>query len=261
MGTYQDNSPCFLGPIRHNMVGVTPWPRDQMTCTIRRDESLTVRGYAKLAVFLAGTVGLGIELAAERLLAPAFGTTTDLWSIIIGLTFAALSLGYSLGGRLIDRRPDHRVPAACLLISGVWALFVAFAGPPIVAAIQELTFDFGGVPLGTFLSVLILITVPPFVIGAVTPASIRLVVPQVGQAGSSAGTIFALNTIGSLIGTFVPVIVLIPRIGVRNTFLTMAVLGLIAGGIGFTNVVRGEPAAEETYDAAVARQQNAARSS
>ena len=210
---------------------------------------MTVRGYARLAVFLAGTIGLGIELAAERLLAPAFGTTTDLWSIIIGMTFAALSLGYSIGGRLIDQRPDHRIPAACLLIAGVWAVLVAFAGPPVVDAIQEFTFNFGGVPLGTFLSVLVLVTLPPLLLGVVTPASIRLVVPQVGQAGSSAGTIFALSTIGALVGTFIPVIVLIPRIGVRNTFLTMAALGIMAGGMGFTNLIRIEPATRETRDA------------
>lgn len=195
-----------------------------------------------LAVFCAGFVGLGIELAAERLLAPAFGTTTELWSIIIGMTFAALSLGYSVGGRLIDQRPNHRFPALCVLTAGVWSVVVAFAGPPIIQAIQEFTFDFGGVPLGTFLSVLILITLPPFLLGMVTPSAIRLVVPQVGQAGRSAGTIFALSTVGSLIGTFMPVIVLIPRIGVRNTFLVVAAVGVIAGGIGFTSLVRGAPA-------------------
>ena len=195
-----------------------------------------------LAVFCAGFVGLGIELAAERLLAPAFGTTTELWSIIIGMTFAALSVGYSVGGRIIDQRPDHRLPALYVLTSGFWSVVVAFAGPPIIRAIQDFTFDFGGVPLGTFLSVLILITLPPFLLGMVTPSAIRLVVPQVGQAGRSAGTIFALSTVGSLIGTFMPVIVLIPRIGVRNTFLAVAAVGIVAGGLGLTGLVRGRPA-------------------
>lgn len=217
----------------------------------QEDRFLTVRAYAMLAVFCAGIVGLGVELAAERLLAPAFGTTTDLWSIIIGMTFAALSLGYSIGGRIIDRRPDHRFPAACVLLSGVWAILVAFAGPPIVRAIQEFTFNFGGVPLGIFLSVLVLITLPPLVLGMVTPASIRLVVPQVGQAGRSAGTIFALSTIGSLIGTFIPVIVLIPRIGVRDTFLAMAAVGIVAGGLGFTGLVRGKAAGVVNEEPAV----------
>ena len=74
---------------------------------------MSIQSYAKLAVFMGGVVGLGVELGAERLLAPAFGTTLDLWSIIIGLTFTALSAGYEIGGRLIDRleRRDfvHRV--------------------------------------------------------------------------------------------------------------------------------------------------------
>jgi predicted membrane-bound spermidine synthase len=199
---------------------------------------VSTQGYAKLAVFMGGVVGLGIELAAERLLAPAFGTTLDLWSIIIGLTFTALSAGYELGGRIIDRRPTHRVLSVCLLIAGGWSLLISLLGRTIVDAIQELTFDFGGLRLGIFLSVLLLITVPPFVIGIITPASIRLVVPRVGAAGSSAGTIYALGTIGSLLGTFLPVIVLIPRIGVRYTFLSMAIVGLASGALGLTSLVR-----------------------
>lgn len=199
---------------------------------------MSIQSYAKLAVFMGGVVGLGVELAAERLLAPAFGTTLDLWSIIIGLTFTALSAGYEIGGRLIDRRPTHRLLSVCLLIAGAWALLIALLGRTIVDAIQEFTFDFGGLRLDIFLSVLLLITVPPFVIGIITPASIRLVVPRVGAAGTSAGTIYALGTVGSLLGTFLPVIILIPRIGVRYTFITMAVVGLGTAAIGFTSLVR-----------------------
>lgn len=222
---------------------------------------MKVRSYAMLAAFFGGAIGLGIELSAERLLAPAFGTTSELWSIIIGVNFAALSAGYSAGGRVIDRNPTHRIPATCVLAAGLWAIFVAFAGPPIVNAIQEATFDFGGVPLGTLLSSLALIALPPFLLGMVTPSAIRLVVPQVGQAGSSAGKIFAISTIGSLVGTFIPVIVLLPRIGVRNTFLTMAAFGLVVGGVGLTNLVRGEPAAEEVHDTALERQHETATTS
>jgi predicted membrane-bound spermidine synthase len=184
---------------------------------------VSIQGYAKLAVFMGGVVGLGVELAAERLLAPAFGTTLDLWSIIIGLTFTALSLGYEVGGRVIDRRPTHRVISVCLLVAGAWALLISLLGRTIVDAIQEFTFDFGGLR---------------FVIGMITPSAIRLVVPRVGAAGSSAGTIYALGTIGSLLGTFLPVIVLIPRIGVRYTFLSMAIVGLATGALGVTSLVR-----------------------
>ncbi|HMM43865.1 MAG TPA: fused MFS/spermidine synthase [Thermomicrobiales bacterium] len=205
---------------------------------------MSIRAYARLGVVLAGVVGLGVELAAERLLAPAFGTTNDLWSIVIGLTFAFLSLGYSVGGRLIDRHPTHRIIAVCLLATGVWTVLLAFGGRAVVDQIQAWTFDTGGLRAGLFLSVLLLITVPPFLLGIITPSAIRLVVPRVGQAGSSAGTIYALGTIGSLVGTFIPVIVLMPRIGVRLTFLSMAAVALLGGAIGLTRVVRGRPQPE-----------------
>ena len=140
--------------------------------------------------------------------------------------------------RIIDRNPTPKVIGVCLLIAGVWAGFIALAGRAIVDQIQEWTFDFGGLRLGIFLSTLVLITLPPLVIGVITPAAIRLTVPRVGHAGTSAGTIYALGTLGSLLGTFVPVIVLIPRIGVRNTFLTMAVLGIASGALGLTGAVQ-----------------------
>lgn len=190
---------------------------------------LNIRSYAKIAAFLAGTVGLGVELGAERLLAPAFGTTLDLWSIIIALTFAALSLGYELGGRYIDRNPSARFVSLCLLGAGLYTVgVVALLGRSIAFQIQEWTFDFGGVTLGIFLSVLILITIQPFLLGMVTPAAIRLTIPSAGESGSSAGTIFALTTIGALVGTFVPVLLLMPFIGVRLTFVTVGLVGVLA---------------------------------
>ncbi|HLT20448.1 MAG TPA: fused MFS/spermidine synthase [Thermomicrobiales bacterium] len=204
---------------------------------------MSVIRYAKFAAFMGGVVGLGIELAAERLLAPAFGTTLDLWSLIIGLTFAALSLGYALGGRYIDRNPSPRFLGLCLFGAGVWSLGIAAFGRSIAFKIQEWTFDFGGVTLGIFLAVLALITVPPFLLGMVTPAAIRLTVPAVGTAGSSAGTIFGLSTIGSLIGNFVPVLLLIPLLGVQVTFILVGLVGILAAVPGLTGMAGGlEPA-------------------
>ena len=199
---------------------------------------MNVRTYAKFAAFMAGMVGLGIELAAERLLAPAFGTTLDLWSLIIGMTFAALSLGYELGGRYIDRNPSARFVSLCLAGAGLWAFGIAIAGRSIAFQIQEWTFDFGGVTFGIFLAVLTLITIPPFLLGMITPAAIRLTVPEVGASGSSAGTIFALSTIGALIGTFVPVLLLIPFIGVQLTFITVGAVGIVAALPGLLGILR-----------------------
>lgn len=199
---------------------------------------MSIPVYARIAAFMAGFVGLGVELAAERLMAPAFGTTLDLWSVIIAMTFAALSLGYELGGRYIDRRPDHRIVSVCLITAGIWAIGIGFLGRSIAFWVQGWTFDFGGVTLGIFITTLMLITVPPFILGIVTPAAIRLTVPRVGQAGSSAGTIFGLSTVGSLTGTFVPVLLMMPFVGVQMTFFIVGSVGIVAGAVGLTALVR-----------------------
>jgi predicted membrane-bound spermidine synthase len=213
---------------------------------------MTVRAYAKLCVIFAGVVGLGIELAAERLMAPAFGTTLDLWSTIIGLTFTFLSLGYAVGGRLIDRAPTHRLMSLCLLVAGAWSFVIALVGRWVTFQVQDLTFDNGGVRAGVFLTTLLLFSVPPFVLGIITPAAVRLVVTGVGAAGSSTGTVYALGTLGSIAGTFLPVIVLIPRIGVRNTFILMGIIAVVVGGIGLTRwVAAPQASASESVAAAV----------
>ncbi len=199
---------------------------------------MNVRTYAKVAAFTAGAVGLGIELAAERLLAPAFGTTLDLWSLIIGLTFAALSLGYEIGGRYIDRHPSVRIISFCLLGASLWSIGVALVGRTIAFQIQEWTFDFGGVTFGILLAVLTLITVPPFLIGIITPSAIRLTIPEVGATGSSAGTIFGLSTVGALLGTFIPVLLLIPFIGVQLTFIVVGLVGALVALPGLTSMIK-----------------------
>ena len=216
---------------------------------------MTARGYAKLAVFVAGVVGLGVELAAERLLAPAFGTTLDLWSIVIGVTFTFLSIGYALGGRLIDHLPSHRICALCLLAGGFWTGLIALLGRSVVWHVQGWTFEHGGVRAGVLIATLALFSVPPLALSIVTPAAIRLITPAIGAAGASAGTIYALGTLGALLGTFAPVSLLNPKIGVRLTFVSLAALGLLAGGVGLTRLVRpvaGTAGATQPADADVA---------
>src|SRR5690625_6197552 len=60
----------------------------------------------EILVFVVGAASLGGEIAATRLLAPWFGESTIVWANTIATVLVALSVGYAVGGRIADRRPD-----------------------------------------------------------------------------------------------------------------------------------------------------------
>jgi spermidine synthase len=176
-----------------------------------------------LLVFVVGTGSLGAEIAAVRLLAPYFGASTIVWANTIGVVLVALSIGYWLGGRLADRHPHMR--GLCLLALAAAALLalVPFAADPLLdVAVEALDEISAGAFIGSLLAVLVLVAVPVLLLGAVSPYAIRLAVSKVEEAGTVAGRLYALSTAGSLAGTLVSALLLIPLVGTRRTFLIFA---------------------------------------
>src|SRR5918996_338833 len=176
-----------------------------------------------LLVFVVGTGSLGAEIAAVRLLAPYFGASTIVWANTIGVVLVALSIGYWLGGRLADRHPHMR--GLCLLAlaaAGLLALVPFAADPLLDVAVEALDEISAGAFLGSLFAVLVLMAVPVLLLGAASPYAIRLAVSKVEEAGTVAGRLYALSTAGSLLGTLVSALVLIPLVGTRRTFLIFA---------------------------------------
>lgn len=176
-------------------------------------------------VFGAGIGALATEITASRLLAPYFGSSTIVWANLIGIVLGALALGYWLGGRLADRRPEPRLLGLVVLVAGVLVAVVPFAAKPFL----ELTVDgldtaSAGAVVGSFLAVLLLCAPPVVLLGMVSPFAIRLAVSSIATAGAVAGRLYALSTAGSLVGVFLPALVLIPAVGTQRTFLIIAVL-------------------------------------
>jgi spermidine synthase len=176
-----------------------------------------------LLVFVVGTGSLGAEIAAVRLLAPYFGASTIVWANTIGIVLVALSVGYWLGGRIADRHPNMR--ALCLLALTAAALLAAVpfvAGPLLDLGVKALDDVSAGAFFGSLLAVLVLVAVPVLLLGMVSPWALRLAVRDVEGAGEVAGRLYALSTAGSLVGTLLSALVLIPLIGTRRTFLVFA---------------------------------------
>lgn len=183
-------------------------------------------------VFLAGAGSMAVEMTASRLLAPFYGSSTIVWANIIGLVLASLSLGYWLGGKIADRRPDPRVLGFIVLTAAVIVAVVPFAARPLLRlSVQALDTVSAGAIIGSLLGSIALFVPPVVLLGMVTPFAIRLLVPKVEDAGRTAGRVFALSTVGSLLGTSLPAILFIPLVGTQRTLLGAAALVGLAAAI------------------------------
>jgi spermidine synthase len=188
-----------------------------------------------ILVFVGGIVSLGLEVSGPRLMAPYFGTTNIIWATQIGFTLVGLSIGYFIGGRVADRHPDARLLCTLTTVAALAAGLIPFISRPIlswsVAGFNQVfSGDNAGVGLfaASLIVILLLFTIPTVLLGMVSPFAVRLSVRQVGTTGESAGSLYALSTIGSIIGAFLPVLVLMPAWGVRATIVVLALALLLA---------------------------------
>jgi spermidine synthase len=186
-----------------------------------------------LAVFVSGMTALAVELAASRLLGNVFGTSNLVWANIIGLILVYLTAGYFLGGWWADRNPSptvfYRIMAWAALTT---ALVPAISHPVLLAAATAVEKLNAAVVIGSFGAVLVLFSVPVTLMGCVSPFAIRLAIRDVQAAGNVSGRLYAVSTLGSIVGTFVPVLWLIPTIGTARTFFVFAALLLLVALVG-----------------------------
>ncbi len=193
-------------------------------------------------VFVVGTGSLGAEIAVARLMAPFFGASTIVWANTIGVVLVALSLGYWLGGRLADRNPSLQGLCKIVLLAAVLLAAVPFIARPFFdISVEALDSISAGAFVGSLFAVLALVAIPVLLLGAASPYALRLAVPDVEHAGRIAGRLYAISTAGSLTGTMLSSLLLIPVVGTQRTFLAFAlVIGVTAvAGLG----IRFAPAA------------------
>ena len=192
-----------------------------------------MKRYLLFTVFVSGMTTLAAELAAGRLIGNVFGTSNLVWASIIGLILIYLTLGYFLGGKWADKNPT---PGAMYRILA-WGAFTIglvpyIAGPVLRSAATAFEALSVGIMAGSFIAVLILFSVPITLLGAISPFAIRLSVDDTSKAGQVSGQIYAISTLGSFIGTFLPTLVTIPTIGTKLTFFVFGMFLLIVALVG-----------------------------
>jgi spermidine synthase len=174
-------------------------------------------------VFFVGAASLGAEIAAARLMAPFFGASTIVWANTIGIVLVALSIGYWIGGRFADRHPSKQGLCVLVLVAAVAVALIPFAADPFLdASVSALDDVSAGAFAGSLIAVTVLVAPPVILLGAASPFAIRLAVERVEESGSVAGRMYAISTVGSLVGVFTSALLLIPLVGTRRTFLVFA---------------------------------------
>lgn len=192
--------------------------------------------YLYLTEFFAGMSVMAVELGASRLLAPYFSSSQIVWTIIIGTIMIAMALGNIWGGRSADKNPNPDKLYIRIIIAAVWIAAIPVLGKYIIVVISAalvFTVSNNFLICAAFLSCMIIFVFPLFLLGTVTPSLVKYTMDSLDDSGATVGKLGAFNTIGSIIGTFLPTFVTIPAVGTNVTFLIFAGILLILSLIYF----------------------------
>ena len=194
--------------------------------------------YIYVLAFFSGMCIMAVELCASRLMAPFFGTSTFVWTNIIGIIMIALSIGYFVGGKLADRKPRLHILLKLLMAASAFLLVLPFLASPLVRWLASLMGSFNSsfsfIFFGSLSAITLLFSPPIVVMGMTSPFLIRIIARS-GHVGDSAGHIFGISTIGSVLGTFLPILVFIPTLGTATTILFFAAALFVVTALGFAN--------------------------
>ena len=186
--------------------------------------------YLYLTEFFAGMSVMAVELGASRLLAPYFSSSQIVWTIIIGTIMIAMALGNLYGGKKADKDPNPDKLYGRIIIAAIWIAAIPVVGKYIIIGISGiliLAVNSNFLIMAGFIACMVIFVFPLFLLGTVTPSLVKFSVDSLDDSGSVVGKLNAFNTIGSIIGTFVPTFISIPAVGTSVTFLIFAGILLI----------------------------------
>lgn len=187
---------------------------------------------AELAVLSSGVASMGLEILAGRIIAPEFGSSIYTWGSIIGVFLTALGVGYWLGGKRAPERASDAAIVKILTESALFVAFVLFAGDAVLQATDALPLPPRFAPL---VPITVLFGAPVFLLGFISPYAAELSMTE--STGSAAGRVYALGTIGSIVGSFATTFFLIPAFDVAVIqlgfgALLLATAAAVAPGMG-----------------------------
>jgi spermidine synthase len=171
-------------------------------------------------VFVAGMASMSLEFAASRILIPVFGSSIYTWGSLIGVILTGLSLGYHIGGKLADKNPNFLKLCLVIFTAGLYIIFIPFIAPTITSSFIQFVSDS---QYASLFAVFTLLIVPTFLLGIVSPYAIKLATRRLAELGNVSGNLYSLSTIGSIVGTFLTVFILIPTFEINYIIFGLGV--------------------------------------
>ena len=200
--------------------------------------------------FFAGVSVMAVELGASRLMAPYFSSSQIVWTVIIGVIMIAMAIGNLWGGKLADKTNSPDKLYGRILIAAIWIALIPFVGRWLIAGVSLLLAMFvtkNFLVWAALAACLVIFAFPCVLLGTVTPSLTKFTVDNLDDTGKTVGKLNALNTIGSIIGTFVPTFITIPAVGTAATFLifagVLAAIGIVYFAFARKKMLKGIVAA------------------
>jgi spermidine synthase len=183
----------------------------------------------EIIVFISGAVVMITEIVGSRILAPYIGTTIFVWTSLIGIILGCLSLGYWYGGRLADKKPNYKTFSTILFGAAFFIGLIVLIKNPVLSFVQG---AFKDIRVSAVAATLFLFAIPSFFLGMVSPYAVKLKMKKLDTSGKTVGNLYAISTIGSIVGTFVAGFFMIAYFGSTKILLilslSMVVVSIVA---------------------------------
>lgn len=186
-------------------------------------------------VFISGSAIMVFELIGSRILAPFVGTTVLVWSCLIGVILASLALGYWWGGKKADKQPEYSTFSALMFWATLFVILTAFFKLPIIHFLDK---HIGDIRLESILASLILFGPGSFFLASISPYAVRLRIENVKSSGATVGNLYAVSTVGSIVGTFLTGLVLVIYLGNTKILFGLAAVLLLTSLLAFSQKYR-----------------------
>ena len=184
----------------------------------------TTRYLIEFVVFVSGAIVMIFEIVGSRILGPYLGTSVFVWTSLIGIILASLSLWYYLGGKLSDKKRNLTILSYIIFTASIFLLGVILIKDDFLVYMWKIL---PHIKINSVLSSIILFSPVSILLGMVSPYAIRLKMNDIENSGSTIGNLYALSTLGSIVGTFGAGFFLIPTFGTNNILFWLVMLLLL----------------------------------